>query len=88
MEIEESVVGFPTEIYILNFHNIFFSFVSRSSQLGGVHANEIKQDHTPVVYLVFRPQLRLIIQGLFHECVLFRKVKKDNYDFFVMYSFS
>ena len=37
-------------IFILN-----FSLVFRSSQLGGAHANEIKHNHSPVVYVVLDP---------------------------------
>ena len=36
--------------FILN-----FSLVFHSSQLGGAHANEIKHEHSPVVYVVFDP---------------------------------
>ena len=37
--------------YILN-----FSFVSRPPHLGRAHANEIKHDHLPVVYVVLDPR--------------------------------
>ena len=35
------------DIFILN-----FSLASRSSQLGGAHANEIKHGHSPAGYVV------------------------------------
>ena len=46
------------------FHFEFFP-VSCTSQLGRVHANEIKHDHLSVVYDVLGPQLRLIILSQF-----------------------
>ena len=40
------------------YFHLNFSLASRFSQLGGAHANEIKHDHSPVVYVVFRSQIR------------------------------
>ena len=47
------------DIFILN-----FSLVSQSSQLGGAHANEIKHDHSPVVYLVVDPETIIYITAV------------------------
>ena len=38
------------DIYI--FFNLFLSVASLSVQLGGANANEIKHEHSPVVYVV------------------------------------
>ena len=48
LESEGFRVRFPmeTNIFILN-----FSLASRFAQIDGAHANEIKHDHSPVVYV-------------------------------------
>ena len=46
------------------YFHLNFSIPACSGQLSRSHANEIKHDHSPVVIVVFRPQIRLIIQGL------------------------
>ena len=43
---------------------LIFLLPLRSEQVSGVHANEIKHDHSPEVIVVFGPKIRLIIQGL------------------------
>ena len=50
----------------INFHFEFFA-PSRSEQVNGAVANEIKHVHSPEVIVVFRSQIQLIIQGFVYS---------------------